>query len=149
MNRRYLGVALLALTGFAMPLLFTRVVEARCIPPRVSTSATQGAPGSAITVSGQYFWAVCHDVDGLIGVRMTGAKNIKLLLRQGDRSTLLTTIDADSGLRFSISVEIPKSAEPGRATFVAEAKAYDDYGSQDRPNPVEFEVVASGQQKTQ
>ena len=75
---------------------------------------------------------------------MTGAKNIRILLKQGDRSTLLTTLDADSDLRFSTIVEIPKNAELGRATFVAEANAYALYERlEERPNPVEFEVLAS------
>ena len=144
MNRRHLTVALMACVGFSMALIFTRVAEARCRRPNVSVSVVRGARGSTLTVSGQYFWEVCHDTDDLIGVPMTGAKNIRILLKQGDRSTLLTTLDADSDLRFSTIVEIPKNAELGRATFVAVANAYALYERlEERPNPVEFEVLAS------
>ena len=147
MNRRFIVVALLGCLAFSMALIFAPVTEARCRPPQISISASEGARGMAVTVTGERFYAVCHDVDDLIGKPMAGAKNIKILLKQGDRSSLLATLDADSNLRFSTAVTIPRNADLGRATIIAEADAYANYEKDsDRPNPLAFEVVASGEQ---
>jgi len=64
------------------------------------------------------------------------ATKIKILLKQGKKSTLLATVDAaDSSLRFVVGVKIPASATPGKATLVAEAH------SDMTAKPVVFEIL--------
>ena len=148
MNRRLVTVGLRACLGFSMVLIFAPIAVAKCFPPTISLSATKGERGTRLTVTGQNFWLRCIDsgsVDGL-PTPMEPAKNIQILLKHGDQSRLLTTVDADVNLRFSITVTIPANAELGKATFIAKA---DNYFTEAEwaLTPIEFEIVANDQQK--
>jgi hypothetical protein len=130
-------------------IAFTPNAEARCVPPKFSLSSAKGERGTTVTVTGQNFWDRCNDVviPGQAPRVTAGAKSIKILLKQGDKSRLLATVDADASLRFSVSVTIPIDASPGLASIVAEADAYPLCGvSQgcESPEPVAFEIIASG-----
>lgn len=137
MNRQYLTVALLACLGFSMALIFAPIAEANCPNAQLSISAVKGQRGSMLTVTGKYFSPVCDDVGR--GPRpRSPAKKINILLNQGKTSTLLTTVDADSSLSFSVTATIPMNAALGSATLVAKA-----YG--ETTKPIAFEVMESAE----
>ena len=126
MFRRFVETGLLICTGFTLALIFPPVANAKCVPPSVKLSAVKGKPGSALIVTGQNFWLRCNDVV-INGVKpvMEPARDIKILLRQGDQSILLTTVStADARLRFSVIVIIPVDAALGMASVVAEDDAH-------------------------
>jgi hypothetical protein len=154
MFRRFVETGLLILTGFTLVLIFTPVANAMCVPPSIKLSAVKGQPGSALTVTGQNFWLRCNDVV-INGVKpvMEPARDIKILLRQGDRSILLATVStADTKLGFSVTVIVPVDAAIGMASVVAEDDAhrlrpssfsgpfYGRIPGDERPQPVKFEV---------
>jgi len=58
------------------------------------------------------------------------------LLKQGEKSILLTTVDADSKYRFSVTVTIPVNAALGPATLIA------DTGTE-TTKPIPFEIIGS------
>jgi hypothetical protein len=98
----------------------------------------KGQRVSTLTVTGKYFSPVCNDVGS--GPRpRPPAKKIKILLKQGKKSTLLTTVDADSNLSFSVTLTIPASAVTGPATIIADMRTQ-------ITRPIAFEVVESGPQ---
>jgi hypothetical protein len=81
---------------------------------------------------------------------MQPAKQIRILLKQDNQSTVLATIDADAGLRFSATITIPANAAIGKATLTAEADSYPRYsptafGPIETIQPVAFEIVENGQ----
>ena len=126
----------LALGGISLCIgMFTLIpiAEANCPTAQISISAVKGERGSMLTVTGRYFSPVCDDVGS--GPRpRPPAKKIKILLNQGKDSTLLTTVDADSSLGFSVTVTIPVNATLGKATLAA--KAYNE-----TTKPIAFEII--------
>ena len=157
MFRRFVETGLLTCTGFTLALIFAPVANAMCVPPSIKLSAVRGQPGSALTVTGQNFWLRCNDVviKGVKPPAPEPARDIKILLRQGDKSFLLTTVStADTKLRFSVIVIIPVDAAHGMASVVAEDDAHllrpssfipsgPFFGrnpGDERPQPVTFEV---------
>jgi hypothetical protein len=156
MSRRFVETGLLILTGLTLVLIFAPVADAMCAPPSLKLSAVKGQPGSALTVTVQNFWLRCNAVV-INGVKpvMEPARDIKILLRQGDQSILLTTVSsADRELRFSVTVIVPVDAAIGMASVVAEDDAhllrpssfipsgpfYSRIPGDERPQPVKFEV---------
>jgi hypothetical protein len=156
MFRRFVETGLLVCTGFTLALIFAPVANAMCVPPSIKLSAIKGQPGSVLTVTGQNFWLRCNDVV-INGVKpvMEPARDIKILLKQGDQARLLTTVStADAKLRFSVMVIIPVDAALGMASVVAEDDAhrlrpssfipsgpfYGRIPGDERPQPVKFEV---------
>jgi hypothetical protein len=118
-------------------LIFAPIAEANCPNAQISISAVKAQRDSMLTVTGKYFSPVCDDVGS--GPRpRPPAKKINILFNQGKNSTLLTTVDADSSLSFSVTVTIPMNAALGSATLVAKA-----YGETTRP--IAFEVIESAQ----
>lgn len=158
MFRRCVKTGLLICTGFTLALIFAPVANAKCVPPSIKLSAVKGKPGSALTITGQNFWLSCNDVviKGVKPFAPEPARNIKILLRQGNQDILLTTVStADTELRFSVTVFIPVGAAFGMASVVAEDDAhrlrpssfipsspfYGRIPGDERPQPVKFEVV--------
>ena len=138
-------VLLLSLVTLCFSLtLFAPVAGAKCVGPTISLSAAKGERGTALTVTGRAFWLRCIDEGVLPLPPMQPAKNIQILLKQGDQSLLLTTVDADVNLRFSVTVTIPTSAALGTATVLAKADAY-PAAAGETPQPIAFEVIDSGQ----
>jgi hypothetical protein len=81
---------------------------------------------------------------------MEPAKKIRILLKQGDQSTILATVDANADLEFSTTITIPANAAIGKATFTSEADSYrrfrpSAFGDIETIQPVAFEIVESGQ----
>jgi hypothetical protein len=142
MNTSY-RKALLVLIAFSLTVtLLVTVADASCAAPDISLSATKGERGKMLTISGQYFAAGCNDVGpnfgifgGILGLgHSPRAKKIKILLKQGEKSLLLTTVDADSKYRFSVKVAIPVNATLGLATLIA------DTGTE-TSEPIPFEII--------
>jgi hypothetical protein len=144
MNRRFAIAALLVCLGVSMVLVFVPTAEAKCRPPRISVSTAKGERDTAITIAGETFWLRCIDEGVLPLPPMQPTRNIQILLKQGDQSTLLATVDADVNLRFSVTVTIPANAAPGKATIIAKADAY-PAAAGEIPQPIAFEVIESGQ----
>ena len=154
MFRRFVETGLLICTGFTLALIFAPVANAMCVPPSIKLSAFRGEPGKALTVTGKNFWLRCNDVviKGVKPPPSEPARDIKILLRQGDKSFLLATVStADTKLRFSVIVIVPVDAALGMASVVAEDDAHrlrhssfiSSYGripGDERPQPVKFEV---------
>lgn len=157
MFRRFIETGLLICTGFTLALIFAPVANAMCVPPSIKLSAVRGQPGSTLTVTGRNFWLRCNDtvINWVKPPAPEPARNIKILLRQGDRATLLATVStADAELRFSVIVIIPVDAALGMASVVAEDDAHQLKPSSffpsspfprripgdERPRPVRFEV---------
>jgi hypothetical protein len=137
-GRRLAIVGLLGCLGFSIVLIFAPNAEANCPGAHISISAVKGERGSMLTVTGRYFSPVCDDVGS--GPRpRPPAKKIKILLKQGKKSILLTTVDADSNLSFSVTVTIPANAVSGSATIIADMRTK-------TTKPIAFEVGESGQQ---
>jgi hypothetical protein len=144
--RNCAAAMLLVSLALAMSLVFTPLAEARCVIPRLSSVANKGGRDAKITVTGSNFYERCNDVvtRGMAPAPMEGAKKIRIVFKQGNRSVLLATVDADASLRFSIEIVVPTNATVGAATFVAEGDNYPyDGNSTDGPRPVSFEVIES------
>jgi len=141
MNSRYRKTLILTGLVFGIGLFaFMPVLEANCAPPTISLDTTKGERGTTLTVTGIYFATACDDVarGGYVVPRIP-AKKIKIFLKQGKKSTLLTTVAAaDSNLRFSVVVTIPASAMPGKATLTADAYT--------TTRPIDFEIIDKAQQ---
>lgn len=139
MNTKY-RKALFVLIAFSLTVtLLVPVADATCAAPHISLSAVKGERGTMLTVTGQHFAAGCNDVVipfwGIFGLgRSPRAKKIKILLKQGEKSILLTTVDADSKYRFSVTVTIPVNATLGPTTFVADMGTY-------TTEPIPFEII--------
>jgi len=140
-NSQYRKTLLLAGFAFGIGLFaFMPVLEANCAPPMISLNIGRGERGTTLTVTGIYFATACDDVGGSGGriQPRIPAKKIKIFLKQGKKSTLLTTVAAaDSNLRFSVDVTIPASAMPGKATLTADAYT--------TTRPVDFEILENAQ----
>jgi len=142
--------ALFVFIAFSLTVtLLVPVANATCATAQISLSAVQGERGTMLTVTGQHFAAACNDFGpdfGIIGrIFNIGLgrpaprfKKIKILLKQGENSILLTTVDADSKYRFSVSVTIPVNATLGPATLVADTGAV-------ATKPIPFEIIESAQ----
>jgi hypothetical protein len=119
-------------------IAFAQIAEAMCVPPKLSLSSAKGERGKTLTVSGEHFRDRCNDVviNGQPPPSTGGARNIKILLKQGDQSRLLATVDANVVLRFSVIVTIPVDAPLGQAIIVAEAGK-----GGETPQPVAFEII--------
>ena len=142
--------ALFVLIAFSLTVtVLVPVADASCLGPEISLSAVKGEPGTKLTVTGQYFAAACNDFGpdfGIIGrIFNIGLgrpaprfKKIKILLKQGENSILLTTVDADSKYRFSVPVTIPVNATLGLAVVIA------DMGTL-TTKPIAFEIIESAQ----
>jgi hypothetical protein len=137
MNRQHTKTLVLAGIALCVGILaFTTVAEANCPPARISLDATRGEPGATLTVTGTNFASACNDV-GSRPLPPQPARKIKIFLKQGKKSVLLSTVAAaDSKLRFSVSVTIPANTAPGKTTLTAEA-----HGA--TTTPVTFDVVGS------
>ena len=144
MHTSYLK-ALFVLIAFSLTAtLLVPVADATCLPPDISLSAVKGERGTMLTVTGQHFAAGCNDtgppfgiLGGIFGLgRSPRAKKNKILLKQGEESILLTTVDADSKYRFSVTVTIPVNAALGPATLIA------DTGTE-TTKPIPFEIIGS------
>ena len=142
MNTNY-RKALFVLIAFSLTVtLLVPVADATCAAPHISLSAVKGEGGTMLTVTGQHFAAGCRDTGPTFGIfggifglgRSPRAKKIKILLKQGEKSILLTTVDADSKYRFSVTVTIPVNATLGPATLVA------DTGTE-TTKPIPFEII--------
>jgi hypothetical protein len=123
------------------------IAQARCAPPKFSINPEKVGRGTTVTVVGQGFWDHCNDVlaPGQIPPGVNGAKNIKILFKQGNISKLLVTVDADSSLRFSVNITIPSDASIGEATILADADIYQSgsRGNGDKPEPMKLQVIES------
>jgi hypothetical protein len=149
MSRRFVVSWLACIASIVFILV--PVIEAKCAYPTLVLSRTKGEPGSSLTVKGESFWLRCIDEGTPPLPQMQPAKKIRILLKQGDQSIALATVDADQNLRFSIAVIIPANAALGNASIIAEADTYRRYsptafGSIETIQPVPFEVVASDRQ---
>ena len=156
MNRRLVTVGLLACIGFSLALALAPTAEAQCRPPRIvlkSTKgevlrSTQGERGSTLTVEGEFFWLTCihESIAGATIPRPEPAKSIRIRFKQNNQSAVLATVDADTNLRFAVTVTIPASATIGVATLTADYS--DDSGLNTflEKFPIAFEVVESDKQ---
>jgi len=136
--------------GFLLTLALAPTAEAKCAYPRILLSSTKGERGTMLTVKGESFYLRCIDEGVLPLPRMEPARKIRILLKQGDQSTVLATVDANADLQFSTTITIPPNAAIGKATFTAEVDSYrrftpTAFGNIETIQPVAFEVVESGQ----
>lgn len=128
---RNLAPVLLALVfGAASAPLFSSPASAACAAAPIRISADRGAPGSAVTVSGEGFYE-CNDVvacevpDMVATTDTTAACEfppptpldpVLILFQQGDR---IVEVGRARGPDFSVVVTIPADAAPGRAWISA------------------------------
>ena len=149
MHTKYRKVLFVFIAFSLTVTLLVPVADATCLTPQISLSAVQGERGTMLTVTGQHFAAACNDTGpdfGIIGrIFNIGLgrpvpryKKIKILLKQGENSIMLATVDADSKYRFSVPVTIPVNATLGLAALIA------DMGTL-TTTPIAFEIIESAQ----
>jgi len=83
-----------------------------CVMSEATASPSDGSPGAAITVSGEY-WGPCNDTNHASDPPWDA---VQLQWVQGDEATSLGEIDLD-GHTFRDTVRVPADAEAGEATL--------------------------------
>jgi hypothetical protein len=86
-----------------------------CPSPSIEAVPARGAAGAKFRLRGHNFSSGCDEI--------TPARDIALFFRQDGESRKLATLDADRNLAFDAGLRVPKKAEPGRATVLADARS--------------------------
>jgi hypothetical protein len=117
-----------------MTLVGAAPANGLCVLPSITVDRSSVIAGQSVRVSGEGFIAgSCDDVvppdppsststtlpSTSTSVPREGTRQIAIRFEQGDRSALLTTVDADSQFRFAVDVRIPDDASSGAATISA------------------------------
>lgn len=93
---------------------------AACAGPSVMFAPSTVAPGQKIFVTGSGWGDDCLDVNppptGALGNPVDG---IEIVLTQGEREWVLTSVDADDEYEFSTEVTVPSDAAVGAAQLAA------------------------------
>ena len=118
-RRRYalplVTLVVAAATGLVVPAHADCVGFGFRLDPRVTH------PGGEVEARGTRF-TTCEDV--AIGCaplpEPEPLRDIEIWFRQGGRSTLLETVDADAGGAFEVTLVVPEDAVPGRARIDAD-----------------------------
>jgi hypothetical protein len=91
--------------------------SADCANPSVQVDPDAGAPGSAITVTGQAWGTNCYDTgppppgEGPLGIPQTGIDLV--LLDAAGTETVLATVDAGADYGFAVDTTVPAGAAAG------------------------------------
>lgn len=93
--------------------------SASCLAPAITLSPSRGVPGSAVVVSGRFFFSTCNDtsVNGAPLVPNAPDQGVAIAFVQDGRRTQLRTVDAGSDGSFSVTVVVPVTAHGGLAQF--------------------------------
>ncbi len=126
MIRRLLASTQVMVLGFGfLSFGFIEPAAAACAAPTIAVSPLVGPPGSGMTVSGKYFTPDCNDT---ISCTPEGCetpaphrpqKQIEIRFKQGERNLLLSIVDANPDLNFSVATSVPSDTQPGPATIEA------------------------------
>ena len=88
-----------------------------CLGPTIKLDREVVAPKAEVAVVGEGFGTDCNDT-GRPGPSLgEPARDITLRFRQGERTVVLATVDADDDYNFRKTVKIPRTAMPGPAAI--------------------------------
>jgi hypothetical protein len=82
-----------------------------CPTPSIEAEPARTAAGAKFRLRGHDFSSGCAEV--------TPARGVTIFFRQAGETRKLMTLDADRALTFDTTLRVPKNAEPGRATVLA------------------------------
>ena len=85
-----------------------------CRPPRPVVSPAVVSPGETLEVTIEYP-LTCQDGNGPVQPPDTGWRGVRVMLIQGDKETLLATVDANVTGKVQITVPLPSGVTSGPA----------------------------------
>jgi hypothetical protein len=115
---RLLTRAILAATvPLALSAFLATGAGASCAGPRLQVSSGIVAPGASVSVRGTSFGTDCNDT-GQDGPPLgDAAHDADVVFVQGTTRSVLGSVDADDDYVVDFAVTVPRSAEPGPASF--------------------------------
>lgn len=97
--------------------------DAACAFPTITVAPTSGTPGVTVTVSGRGFFETCNDTVPPGETQPTPAtpdKGVHVEFVQGNATTTIATVNARSDYTFSVTVQVPRTAIGGAASFLTD-----------------------------
>ena len=107
--------------------------EDACVAARPDAEPSQAAPGESFRLHGEGFRDGCNDT-GPPFLPEPPQRDIRIEMRQGERTWRLAVVDADPDYTLGTELEVPADAGPGQAVVVIRA-------GDEEPTQVPFRVL--------